>query len=567
MSLQKRCKNLLEISPTILPDKYFHAETDAKIFHSYLNYSRYIENLVANRTSKQLKLVEKKYKMLYGGDLKKDIESKIRRADIWKNVVLERFNGRWEYQASILRRAEESKRGESVTIEQKLINVICTKRNDEIKKIKDAYKYMYGRDLINDIKRKTSGYIGRILGSILLTNRHTKADIKLAQTEAKQLYYARINKDGSIDEEVITNIFSSGHSFEHLRKIFLYYKELSGRSIVWAFEKLKSDHLKYACLTSFQYIEDPITYYSEVIYNSLRGANENGNNLDRVKNVIVSRCETDLKSVKERFQKLHGTSLEKELKEISTWDNGLSVLTACATDCSKIYPPIWQQLKEIMDAVESFLPVLEFGLSKIIALFAVHVSFQSSFNAEHLTFTDENRVDGRNLSRDTAAAIANFAVMRDGRPVRIRWKIHEKNDEMWIGFTMDKSYVTHHRGYWCSSGIISYYGGREAYIGSKEYPAIEKPILGGGKRDSGYGSLQIPGVAQHVLQPYSKGNEIELEVCLRTEGNGDWISLYHNKEAQLTKWNIDNCTKDIVKLFPFAVIDRSVDDVQFELVM
>jgi len=282
----------------------------------------------------------------------------------------------------------------------------------------------------------------------------------------------------------------------------------------------------------------------------------------------MSRCEIDLKTIKEKFLEMHGTPLERELRKKSTKRKyHFSVLAACATDYSHKLPPVWEQLKEIIYTIDHILPYLELGMSRIIALFAVHAGFQSCFNAEHLTFTNENRVDGRNLSENTAGAIANFAVVRDGRPVRIRWKIYGKNDEMWIGFTIDQCFVTYHEKYRCSTGIISYYGGRERHIGSEEYPAIEKPLLGRGDRDSGYGSLQMPGVVKHVLQPYSKGDDIELEVCLTLEGSGDWISFYHNKKAQLIKWNIDEVTHGKVKLFPFAVIDTPTDDVQFELVL
>lgn len=71
------------------------------------------------------------------------------------------------------------------------------------------------------------------------------------------------------------------------------------------------------------------------------------------------------------------------------------------------------------------------------------------------------------MSCDTAAAIANFAVIRDGQPLRIRWKIHEKMDEMWIGYTIDKSFLTSYGGYWVKNGIVSYYGGRETKIGDQ----------------------------------------------------------------------------------------------------
>ena len=77
----------------------------------------------------------------------------------------------------------------------------------------------------------------------------------------------------------------------------------------------------------------------------------------------------------------------------------------------------------------------------------------------------------------------------------------------------------------------------------------------------------MAGIAKHLLQPYSKGHEIELELCLNTKGSGDWISLYHNKKLQLREWNIDCFTKGATKLFPYVALYRPADDVQFELVI
>jgi len=69
----------------------------------------------------------------------------------------------------------------------KLVDAVCTKRLDEIDKIKVAYKDMYGRHLTKDIKIKISGKIGRILLSMVNINRQTKVNLKLAQAQAKIL--------------------------------------------------------------------------------------------------------------------------------------------------------------------------------------------------------------------------------------------------------------------------------------------------------------------------------------------------------------------------------------------
>jgi hypothetical protein len=232
---------------------------------------------------------------------------------------------------------------------------------------------------------------------------------------------------------------------------------------------------------------------------------------------------------------------------------------------------VWEQLDQIMDAVESVISDLEFGPSRIIALFAIHIGFDWSFNNKELKFKGYcYRVDGTNLYHDATAAIANFAVMRDGRPIRIRWKINNKGDEMWIGFTADRSYLSNvnMNGTRCTAGNISYYGGREGKIGTKTLISVKTPVLSRGLYDSGYGSLHIPTMAKHILQPYSKGDEIELELYLGIGNeNRDWISLYHNGKPQLIKDEIESVTKNFIKLFPYVVIDRPEDDVEYQLVL
>ena len=71
---------------------------------------------------------------------------------------------------------------DSDAVEQKLIDIVCTKRFDEMNKIKDAYKHMYHRDLTQDIEMKTSEHIGSILLSMVNANRNIKVDIKLSQS-------------------------------------------------------------------------------------------------------------------------------------------------------------------------------------------------------------------------------------------------------------------------------------------------------------------------------------------------------------------------------------------------
>jgi len=307
-------KRGFEIFPTVSAARDFDAEEDAKVFEKAMKGmgtdERKIISIVANRSTEQLKEVETKFKTLFGEDLRKMLEGELK--GNFEKVVIGRFHGKIEYQAYILRKAMKG----AGTDEETLIDVICSKNAHEMGKIKDDYKDMYERDLVKDLESETSGDVGRILVSLATANRETKEpDHKLAKEEAQMLFDAGEDAWGT-DEKVFNQIFAT-RSFGQLKLTFLLYRSIASKLIFESIEKEMSGKLKLAFLTIAQYISDPITYYSEVIYTSMDGM---GTNDDRLIRAIVSRCEIDLKTVEGRYNKLHDTKLVKRIQKETSGD-------------------------------------------------------------------------------------------------------------------------------------------------------------------------------------------------------------------------------------------------------
>merc|ERR1719233_1022660 len=105
--------------------------------------------------------------------------------------------------------------------------------------------------------------------------------------------------------------FFAGRSFPQLRATFHAYKKQTGQEMEAVIEKEMSKDLRLAFLTLVRYIQDPITYYSEVIYRSMKGMGTDDRTLIRT---VLSRCEIDLGEIKRRFEKLHQKSLDKAVK-------------------------------------------------------------------------------------------------------------------------------------------------------------------------------------------------------------------------------------------------------------
>jgi len=309
-------KRQFEINPTVVPVKDFDPETDAKCLYDAMKgfgtNEKKIINIVANRSSAQLIVVEKKFATLYGEDLKKMLKKEL--GGKLEEVVLGRFYDRWQYQAYICRNAMKG----MGTDEQALVDVLCTKSAEDMKKVKSAYEELYQRDLLKDVKSEVGGNTGRLLYSLVTAGRETEdkdPDIVLARAEAKALYDAGEGQWGT-DEKIFNNIFAN-RSFKQLRLMFLCYRQLANKLIFEAIEKEMSGTLKSAFLTLSQYMMDPITYYSEVLFHSMKGI---GTDDERLIRTVLSRCEIDLQTVKERFEKLHQRTLDKAIKKETSGD-------------------------------------------------------------------------------------------------------------------------------------------------------------------------------------------------------------------------------------------------------
>jgi len=301
-------------TPTVVPVKDFDPEEDSKVLYSAMKGlgtdEKKIINIVANRSSAQLLAVEKKFGTMYGQDLKKWLCKELR--GHLEKVVLGRFHGPCHYQAYVLRSAMAG----MGTDERALIDVICTKNRRDMVMVKRAYESLYKRDLVKDIESETSGHFKRILVSLATAGRENKpVDEDLAEREAKALYEAGEAKWGT--DEATFNVIFATRSFPQIRATMRAYKKHTGQDMAKVIEKEMSKDLKRAYLTLVHYIEDPITYYSEVLYRSMKGLGTDDNTLIRT---VLSRCEIDLGDIKKRYEKLHQKTLGKAIKSETSGD-------------------------------------------------------------------------------------------------------------------------------------------------------------------------------------------------------------------------------------------------------
>lgn len=243
------------------------------------------------------------FKTLFGRDLIDDLKSEL--GGKFEDAVIALMTPTIPYLARELRNAMKG----AGTDESVLIEIMCTRSNDDIKAIKAAYEREYKRKLESDLESETSGHFRRLLVSVCNAARdeNPSVDNAKAEKDAKEIFAAGEKVLGT-DESVFNAVLCT-RSFPQLRATFDKYKAVSGgKDIAQSIESEMSGTLKEGFLAIVHYVRDPISYYAERLYLSMKGAGTDDSSLIRV---MVTRSEIDLKDVAKAFQ----TKYKKALKD------------------------------------------------------------------------------------------------------------------------------------------------------------------------------------------------------------------------------------------------------------
>ncbi|CAG2210015.1 Annexin A5,Annexin A13 [Mytilus edulis] len=156
------------------------------------------------------------------------------------------------------------------TDEQVLVEVICTRSNEQIKAFKEAYKRLYNKELEADVAGDTSGNFKRLLVGLLQANRDESKefDRNKAKQDAQALVEAGEKNGAQMSRDLM---------------LFWYRGVLPMRCI-----RSKSSH------------------FCDELYKSMKGLGTDDDTLCRV---LVSRCEVDMVQIKEEFQKKYKQTL------------------------------------------------------------------------------------------------------------------------------------------------------------------------------------------------------------------------------------------------------------------
>lgn len=303
--------------PSVRPNPSFNANTSAEMLRKAMKGFGCDKNKVimtlCTISNWQRQEVSRAFKTMYGKDLIEDLKSEL--SGDFEHLVLALMEPPARYDAHQLHKAMAG----LGTRESLLIEIMTTRTNGQIYELKSAYRQIHGSDLERDLIGETSGHFKRLLVSLCAGGRDesTHVDPLKANQDARNLYRAGEQRLGT-DESTFNAILAS-QNFPQLRLVFDEYQKCTGgHTIEQAIQAEFSGDIREGLLAVVKSIRNRPTYFAELLHAAMAGLGTRDSDLIRL---VVSRSEIDMVDVRDQYQRLYNTPLEK----------------AIASDCSGAY--------------------------------------------------------------------------------------------------------------------------------------------------------------------------------------------------------------------------------------
>lgn len=203
------------------------------------------------------------------------------------------------------------------TNEETLIEIISSRTNEELNKIKQRYPQMYKSDLIELIKSETSGHLQKILITLLQADRPCNIipNEQVCAESAKRLYDSQKGKKDNLYNSFVY-VFTQ-KSREELALICKIYYNIYNKTLLEVVESSFSGNGRRVLKAIIYSLLSPSEYFAYRINKALKGFITNDNTLIRI---LVSRDEIDSDRIKRYYYQLYGITLYEHVNQKTSGD-------------------------------------------------------------------------------------------------------------------------------------------------------------------------------------------------------------------------------------------------------
>ncbi|OUM65615.1 hypothetical protein PIROE2DRAFT_20295 [Piromyces sp. E2] len=205
-----------------------------------------------------------------------------------------------------------------------LMEILVGRTNADINALRTEYKRIYGKDVENDVKGDTSGYVRRLYTVLLQGNRDETNNARDAVADAETLYRAGEGKIGTDEMAFISMLCNRPDA--HLRQVFDIYQQKHGHTIEKAISKEFSGDIKKALTNLVSSIRNKAEYIATLFEKSMKGMGTDDDKLIRL--TVRHRAPYVMTPIKEAYKTKYGKTLAKRIKGDTSGDY-CKLLLAC----------------------------------------------------------------------------------------------------------------------------------------------------------------------------------------------------------------------------------------------
>uniref|UniRef100_A0A672ZUR5 Annexin n=1 Tax=Sphaeramia orbicularis TaxID=375764 RepID=A0A672ZUR5_9TELE len=308
--------------PTVVPARDFDPARDAARIDTAIKTKgvdeQTIIDILTRRSCEQRKEIAFEYERYAKKDLVVALKGAL--SGSLEALMLGLMKSTAEYDASELK---ASMKGLG-TDEETLIEIVCSRSNEEMMVIKRVYKDMFKKELEKDVAGDTSGNFAKLLLALVEVSPGSGG---LDCSGSRSLQVSGVKRKGT---DVATWIsIMSQRSVPHLQKVFERYKSYSPYDMKESIRKEVKGDLEKSFLTLVECFENKQLYFANRLSEAMKskGAKEKV-----VTRIMVSRCEVDLMRIRTEFKRQHKRSLYQTIAEHTKGDYQKALLSLCGGD-------------------------------------------------------------------------------------------------------------------------------------------------------------------------------------------------------------------------------------------
>ena len=297
-----------------MQQQVFNPLTDAQMIKQSLSKPKNLNTLiqiVTHRSNEQRQKIMQEYYHQYQINLHDEFLNNL--SGNFKETIISLFYTPTDYDCYQIYNAVTG----LGTNEETLIEIISSRTNEELNKIKQRYPQMYQRDLVELIKSETSGHLQKILITLLQADRPCNIipNEQVCAESAKRLYDSQNGKKDNLYNSFVY-VFTQ-KSREELALICKIYFNIYNKTLLDVVESSFSGNGRRVLKAIIYSLLSPSEYFAYRINKALKGFITNDNTLIRI---LVSRDEIDSDRIKRYYYQLYGITLYEHVSQKTSGD-------------------------------------------------------------------------------------------------------------------------------------------------------------------------------------------------------------------------------------------------------